>query len=413
MIRYGIVGVGGFATTWVRSLETLERLGKARLAAAVVRDPAKYEREVARLRANGCAVYPSLDALLGGGRDAIDVVGLPTGISQHAPMGIQAMTAGFNVLIEKPVAATVQEADELGAVESRTGRWCAVGYQFIYSPTIQWLREKLRQGNLGALRAARTSIGWPRGTSYYQRNPWAGQLRDGNAWVLDGPATNATAHHLTNMLYLASEAAGGSAIATVRAELYRARSIASYDTSCIEVTMSDGARLLHCVSHALDEHLSPVTEIDCERGTIRWQADENAAVIQHEDGRVESFADPDLARLNTRVFEQVARVAAGEDRRPLCGLAESRPQVLAIDLAFESSGGITTIPDRLIYPASAPDGSALACVEGMGELLTAARTRGLMFSELGASWARPSEPVPAAGYARFPRSEAPRASLGD
>jgi predicted dehydrogenase len=409
VIRYGIVGVGGFAANWVRWLEGLEAAGQARLAAAVVRDPAKYAAEVERLAARGCRVYPTLAAMLADG--GVDVVGVPTGIAQHVPLAAQAMEASYNVLVEKPVAATIQEVRELQEVARRTGRWCAVGFQFIYSPTIQWLRERLASGQLGALLRARVAIGWPRGARYYARNPWAGQLRQGDTWVLDGPATNATAHHLENMLYLAATQ-GGGAIASVRAELYRAGPIASYDSSCIEVLTEGGARLLHVASHTLEETLEPVMEVECERGSIHWEAADNSAIVRYADGREERRADPDPDEVHARPLAQVARVAAGLDPAPLCGLGEAEPHVLAIDLAFESSGGIATIGPEHVAQGTAGDGSALVRVEGMEGLLRQALASGRMFSELGAPWARATRPVAARGYGRFPGNEALARALG-
>jgi len=135
LIRYGIVGAGGFAARWVEWIERLEATGVARLAAAVVRDRTRYAAEVERLTTRGCRIYASLEEMLAEGQ--IDLVGVPTGIAQHVPMATQAMEAGYNVLIEKPIAAAIQEARALREVERRTGRWCAVGFQFVYSPTIQ------------------------------------------------------------------------------------------------------------------------------------------------------------------------------------------------------------------------------------------------------------------------------------
>lgn len=411
MIGYGIVGVGGFAAHCVRALEAVEGTGVARLAAAVVRDPARYAAEVARLRGRGCAIYASLEEMLARGRGEVDVVDVPTGIALHVPLATQALEAGYNVLVEKPVAATIQEVLSLREAERRSGRWCAVGYQWIYSPTIQWLRARLQSGRLGAVREARAAIGWPRGDTYYARNRWAGQLRDGEGWVLDGPATNATAHYLTNLVYLAAAQSGAPRIASVRGELYRAREIPSYDTSCIEIELAAGARLLHCASHALDKVLEPRMVILCERATVRWQAPENTAVITYHDGQVERYADDDPAGMHLHLFTQVARVAAGQDPAPLCGLAEGEPQVLAVNLAFESSTGIAPIPARYTSRAAARDGSEVVAVEGMGALLEEALAHGRMFSELGAAWARRTEPVGAEGYVRFPQGQALRLAL--
>ena len=412
MIAFGIIGIGGFARTWVRRLEALESRGVARLAAAVVRNRAKYASEVTSLEDRGCAIYATLEEMLAEGEGCLDVIGVPTGIAFHAPMAIQAMEAGYNVVIEKPVAGTVQELSSLQEAECRTGRWCAVGYQHIYSPTIQWLREKVRDGRLGAILEARSMIGWPRSTTYYERNPWAGQLRDGDSWVLDGPATNATAHYMTDMLYLmAAQQGDASTVSSVRAELYRAKPIPSYDTSCIEVRMA-GARVLHVATHSLSQTIDPTTQILCERGTISWARDEQPAVIRYHDGSTEEYVEPDGSDAGVLCFEQIARVASGQDAAPLCGLAEGGPHVLAINLAFESSGPPSTIPETHTYQQHLKDESQLLCIRDMDKTLVRAYTEGAMFSRLGAPWAQSTNWVSSDGYSRFPRDETLRQKLG-
>ena len=406
MICYGIIGVGGFAADWVRCIQILEKKQIARLGAAVVRDAAKYASQLEELTSRGCVVHASLQEMLDGGHGRIDIVGIPTGIPYHAEMAMQAMEAGYNVLVEKPVAATIQEVLRLQETERRTGRWCAVGYQFIHSPTIQWLREKIIGGRLGSIQEARSMIGWPRGPGYYARNGWAGRVRAYQRWVLDGPATNATAHHLTNMLYLIAANPEGSAISSVRAELYRAKPIPSYDTSCIEVRMSCGARALHSASHALSRTLDPVMDVICQNGSIHWEARPDAAEIRYNDGSSEAYANPDPSANPERSFTQAARLAAGHEQAPLCGLAEGGPHVLAINLAFESSKGIIPISDEHTYEHQAVDGSQTMCIEGMEVALKKAQATGLTFSELNLPWARATDWVSAEGYIRFPRSEA-------
>ena len=413
MIRYGIVGIGGFAATWVRCLEELEREEIARLAAAVVRRPDHYRERVERLRAAGCAIYPDLETMLAAGRDSLDVIGVPTGIAHHEPMATRAMEAGYNVLIEKPVAGTVQEVRRLQEVERRTGRWCAVGYQWLHSPTARWIVSRLTTGALGRVREARAMIAWPRDSVYYGRNAWAGQLRDGDRWILDGPTTNATAHYLTQLLYYVAAGQGRPiAIEAVRAELYRARSIPSYDTSCIEVRMPGGARVLHYVSHALSRQSDPVIHLQCEGGILDWTGDGDVAGIRYSDGRQEHYANPAPERVRALPLEQTARVAARVDPVPLCGLAEGGPHVLAINLAFESSLGVRGIPADLLSRARTPSGGELIAVEGMEDALSQAYAAGVLFSDLDLPWAHATESVPAAGYDAFPRDPRLATALG-
>ena len=410
MIRFGLVGIGGYGAVWVRSLERLRKRDIARISAAVVRNPEPYQEQVSRLQEQGCAIYPDLESMLAAG--GLDLVGVPTGIASHAPLAMQALDAGYPVIVEKPLTAAIQDARAIEAAEARSGLWCAVAYQWLHSPTIQALADLLDEGSLGRLWAARSVIGWPRGQAYYTRNAWAGQLRTFQGWVLDGPATNATAHYLTNMLYLAGLRAGASvAIRTVRAELYHANAIPSYDTSCIEIELSDGALIHHYASHALRRSIEPQMYIVAEGGTIRWEAATDTATVTWNDGTRRIIENPDMAWNQGRPLEQASRIVAGHDPRPLCGLSEAIPQVLAINLAFESSGGVHSI--RHLSQQADIDGDPLVYVEGMEEVLERAVAAGGLFSELGVPWAVPTQPAIAKGYRQMPQGEALRRFLLD
>jgi predicted dehydrogenase len=405
MIRYGIVGVGGFAGTWVRSLKRLEREGIANLEAAVIRNPAKYPDQVAALEAAGRPVYATLDEMLAGARGRLDVIGVPTGIPFHEPMAVQAMEAGYNVALEKPVAGTIQEVESIRRCIERTGRWCAVGYQAIYSPTIQWLRKKVLDGAFGALREVRSLILWPRALSYYERNAWAGQLRSNEGWILDGPATNATAHFINHMTYMAQASEGADfAIRSVRAELYRSKPIQTYDTSSIEIVTERGTRLYHYVTHSCVENQEPRSVFFFEKATVRWDRATDALRVEYEDGRTEEFANPDPSYVHAGYLAQVARVAAGQDPAPLCGLDEAGPQVLVINLAFESCRGILHIPAEATY-TSEVGGSPLVAVRGIEDVLKAGYEGGGMISDQAVPWAQKTEPMSPVGYTAFPSKE--------
>ncbi|MFP3895254.1 MAG: Gfo/Idh/MocA family protein [Anaerolineales bacterium] len=412
MIIYGIVGIGGFAATWVESLRILEKRDVAHLGAAVVRNREKYQSQVQTLEERDCIIYETLEEMLEDGQGRIDVVGVPTGTPYHAPMAIQAMEAGYNVLVEKPVTATIQEAHELQECEQRTGRWCAVGYQWIYGPTMRWLREKVSDGSLGRILEGRTMIGWPRDENYYARNGWAGRLGEPGHWILDGPATNATAHYLTNIFYLIGVQKGEIPITSIQGELYAAKPIESYDTSCIAVDV-DGTRALHLVSHALTETFNPRTRLICEKGIVDWYADTDTVIVSYNDGSREKYVNAQREENHLHPFRQIARVAAGEEEAPLCGLAEATPHVLSINLTFESSGGIHPVPDEYTYPIQAEDGSETVGIRQMEEILQKAYESGCTFSELDTvPWAVRTDSVSAEGYDHFPQGESLKEALG-
>ena len=66
-VKFGIVGIGGFGQTHVRSVEALEREGRARLDAAVVIDPENHPEKLAEFETRKVRVYDTFDDLLSAG----------------------------------------------------------------------------------------------------------------------------------------------------------------------------------------------------------------------------------------------------------------------------------------------------------------------------------------------------------
>ena len=69
----------------------------------------------------------------------------------HEEIGIAALEAGAHVLMEKPIAATVQEGQRLIATAQRVGRQLMVGHIVRFNPAIQALKQKLAAGELGRI----------------------------------------------------------------------------------------------------------------------------------------------------------------------------------------------------------------------------------------------------------------------
>jgi predicted dehydrogenase len=132
---FAIVGMGGFARTHIRYMGEVVALGIGRQVAqvAIKADQQQFATEITALRQQGVEVFSSLRELLAQSRQQIDVVTVPTGIPLHRPMCQAALEAGCHVVLEKPVAGSVQDVDALLAAATRAGKRVAVGFQGIYS----------------------------------------------------------------------------------------------------------------------------------------------------------------------------------------------------------------------------------------------------------------------------------------
>ena len=126
-IRVAVVGVGEFGKNHVRVWRELEG---AELA-GVVDTNADRARQIAA--EFGTQVIGDLDALATSGVTAVSLA-VPT--RDHANIGCRLLEAGFDVLVEKPMAASLDEADELIASARRAGRILQVGHVERFNPAV-------------------------------------------------------------------------------------------------------------------------------------------------------------------------------------------------------------------------------------------------------------------------------------
>ena len=136
----GIAGIGYWGSKHVRTMRSLDAVDQV----AVI-DPS--EQRVASLAHSvpGIVSFPTLGEAL----DTIDAVVIATPPSTHAPLAIQAMEAGKHVLIEKPFATSVADAQTMLDCAEANGVVLMVGHTFEYHAAVWSLRDMVRRGELG------------------------------------------------------------------------------------------------------------------------------------------------------------------------------------------------------------------------------------------------------------------------
>jgi predicted dehydrogenase len=96
------------------------------------------------------AAEESFDHMLNG--VGLDAVAVTTRVKFHFPMARAALLAGKHVLIEKPMAASVAECEELIEIARRNGLVLMVGQTALYSPAVSKIKEIIDRGDLGQIR---------------------------------------------------------------------------------------------------------------------------------------------------------------------------------------------------------------------------------------------------------------------
>ena len=409
-VSFAVVGIGGYGGTHIDVINTLEAEGIARLAAVVDHRPDRVADQLAALSQRGIRTFESLEDLLSAG--GVDVVTLATGMHDHVPQTVACIESGCDVVCEKPLTSVVQEADRVIAAKRKTGRHVAIGYQNIYSRSIQTLKSRLLEGALGLPKRIHIKSGWPRGDVYYTRNEWAGKLKLGDRWVIDSLFNNAFSHYLNNALFLCgadqNETAG---VASVEAELYHARDIETADTVSMRVLTTSGVEIVLAFSHATMETKNPRMRLFCENAIANWKFEEGETRIDHEDGKEERLdnGDVDLATLPFRNVIQSIR----EGAELLCIPENSNSQTLCANGAHESCPEILQIPASHVEEVSETNRDGVVdrfqTIEGISDLLDQTFEEGKLFSELGVEWAGTASPFDLRGYEHFPGGRRPEA----
>jgi len=82
-------------------------------------------------------------------RDDIDAVAIATPARTHAALAIAALEAGKHVLVEKPLASTLEDARRMVAVAAEQGKALMLDHTFCYTPAVRHIRETIASGAIG------------------------------------------------------------------------------------------------------------------------------------------------------------------------------------------------------------------------------------------------------------------------
>ena len=345
---------------------------------------------LATLKGDGVRCYEDYVHMLDSEPDLQAVV-IATPIPLHFSMLQNCMKRGVKILLEKPPVPLLGQLDML--VEDKESARVAVGFQQICSREVRELKRRISAGDLGEIREIRVAACWGRDDKYYERAPWAGRLMLGARPVFDGPATNALAHLIHNIMHLASAELNGFAVpSTIRGELYRARRIESYDLVSLCGTFANGATFSANLTHATREYMPFQIEIIGTEGIARIAEDGRSLHVAGEAVTEWGEAEPNPS---LALYRNFLGFCSGKLSRPATLLSDTRGYLLATNGALVSSGQIRDIPDNQIEVT----GNAPVHVKGLREAVREAFSNGRLLSELGIPWAATT---PAVDCSRMP-----------
>jgi predicted dehydrogenase len=352
-LRLAIVGAGWAGS---RQADAATELGRdIEIVALVDSDREFLAERAAALRIR--RTYDSLDQVLG--VDEIDAVSICTPHSLHAEMAIASAGAGKHVLVEKPMAMTVIEAQRMADAADAAGVVLFVAESEVYRPYVRHLRNLVEQRTIGELTFAALVSGYRAPSPAYPgRRAWLTRPEEGGtgSWFLQG------VHALSALRHVLGE------VATVFVREHRT---ASWERPDLEATMS----ALLVLESGLDVWFVQTTETQVPRAIRGFQLyGERGVIIGGSDGyehyrtgdaadgdspvgQVErhTYPDPGLSAYALEL-ESFARAVRGEPGGPTSGRSEIRTiAILEAGLESAKTGGPVDLrarfPDAFAWPS--------------------------------------------------------------
>ncbi|MFI7024670.1 Gfo/Idh/MocA family protein [Micromonospora sp. NPDC049900] len=370
-----LVGANGHGRWHRRVLGPLHDAGRLRLVALVDTRPLEDERTApvppdARVFTDHRAMLSAVTP---------DVVVICTPPHTHLPIARDALTAGADLLLEKPPVLCTAEHEELAGALAGTGRVAQVGFQALGSAALTALTDAVGAGRLGTVTGIATVAAWQRPDAYYARSPWAGRRTLHGRPVLDGALANPLAHAVMQCLAVAEAVTGGPVEPTaVEVERYRVRPIEVEDTAVLRVRLRHGPPVVAAVTLAGEDFVpgEVIVTGDAGRAVLEYPTDRlllpgetQAREVPGRRGLLENLLDH-------RADPRVPLIA------PLARTAPFTAVLTALQAAPEPTllggGWVETVGDGP---------QRVRVVPGVNDVLRRSAESGALPTELGVPWA--------------------------
>jgi len=191
MIKVAIIGTGAISTAHIEAY--LQFSDRCKITALCDLYPEKAEAKRTQYGLDAKVVSDHRELLDGD----IDLVSICLPPYVHAPVTIDFLNAGSHVIVEKPMASSLKECDEMIEAAQRSGKLLSVIAQNRFRGPIMKLKQVLDSGLAGKILHAQVDSYWWRGHCYYDlwwRGTWE---KEGG-----GPTLNHAVHHIDGLLWM-------------------------------------------------------------------------------------------------------------------------------------------------------------------------------------------------------------------
>lgn len=177
-MKYALIGCGRIAINHVKAVAN----NGLDFVAMCDIDDSKFD---IMLEKAGCGGFPETERyadyrLMLAEHPEIELVAIATESGNHAEIALDCIDAGKHLIVEKPIALSMADADEIVRRAAERGVKVSACHQNRFNVAVQELRKAVEAGRFGKLSHGSIHVRWNRGRSYYDQAPWRG------TWAQDG-----------------------------------------------------------------------------------------------------------------------------------------------------------------------------------------------------------------------------------
>lgn len=220
---------------------------------------AKQEEYIKKLGENvEVKVYKDYKEMLD--KEEVDVVTIATESGYHPEIAIYCMNKGIHVIVEKPMALSIKDGEEMIKCARENNVKLCVSHQNRFNKPIQTLRKSIEENRFGKLINGTARILWNRNMGYYTQAPWRG------TWKLDGGTLmNQCIHNIDLLQWML-----GGDIDTVYAQCDTyMRDIEAEDFGAIMIRFKNGAiGIVEGSACVFPKNLKETLDVFGETGTV-------------------------------------------------------------------------------------------------------------------------------------------------
>ena len=267
-----------------------------------------------------------------------ELISIATESGLHAEIALYCIEHGIPVIIEKPMAMSIQDADLIIAKAAEKNVKVSVCHQNRFNPAVQQARKALEQGRFGKLSHGSIHVRWNRNKAYYEQAGWRGK------WASDGGTLmNQCIHGIDLLRWMFGEEID-EVYGVTRKQLHEY--LEAEDVGMAVVKFQNGAvATIEGTVNVYPQNLEETLYLFGEKGTVKiggkatnnievWDFADEATEDEHNKGLKENVANV-YGNGNTALFADMLE-AIKDDRKPYID-AEAGKNAMELVLAIYKS----------------------------------------------------------------------------